>query len=227
MARRKTKKGLYRTKKYRRKFRPRETNIIFKRALEWQIPQINLATELRLDNIVEDQVIKLLENKGIEGEPLKLYLACYRDLLNLFRKFSGETLKKELEIHLDKWVTRGLDKEIINLIIDEIWYKAQGYKLYDEYKEFALMIDYLRLKVFGTADYPNATYNPINYILILPVYYRFSYSKFVKYETLKTITIPKPYYPDKVVKYQTQYKVSNPNTTLSNFITYQLNISYG
>jgi len=226
MTRQRTKKSRYRTKKYRKKYIPREVNIRFKEALEWQIPQVNLGTYLRLDNIVEDQVTKLLLVKGITNNELKLYLACYRDLLEVFRKFKNQTLENELSIQIEKWLTRGLDKEIIDIIVDELRYKSQGWYLYDQYQEFSLMLDYLRVKVFGTVEYPRVTYTPISYILILPIYQKFTYTKPVNYQTIKTITLPKTYDPDKTIRYQTQYKVNNPNRTLSNFISYQLNITY-
>jgi len=215
-----------RIKKFKLKTGPREINLRFKGLIDWQIPNINLEKYLRLDNIVETQVMRILLNHGIEGELEKLYLACYRDLLERFRKFSGKTLETELQIAIDRWVERGLDRNIINEIVEELEYKSQGWKLYEDYNEFALMLDYLRLKVFGTITEPITYKLPIDAILILPIYHTERVKLTINYQYVQTVTEPTVYEISEKITTQFITTVSNPNKQYSNFITYQLNISY-
>lgn len=247
MTRIRYKKRAYRSKKYRKKNIPRLTNLRFKELIEWQIPQINLEKYLRKDNIVETQVMRLLEQKGISGELMKLYLACYRDLLEIYRKFKDNTREKELEIAISRWIERGLDKEIINIIIDELDYKSQGWFLFDTYEEYALMLDYLRLKAFANISEAITYKDFIQAYLILPIEQKFKVkvpinlstitnvsnpivyktSQFLKVEIHGVPSYPIVYEPNKIVRYEIHGLPSNPTNTYKNFITYQLNISYG
>jgi len=226
MTRIRYKKRGYRGKKYRKKNIPRITNLRFKELIEWQIPQINLEKYLRKDNIVETQVMSLLEQKGISGELMKLYLACYRDLLEIYRKFKDKTREKELEIAISKWIERGLDKEIIDIIIDELNYKSQGWFLFDTYEEYALMIDYLRLKAFANITEPITYKDFIQAYLILPIEQKFKVKVPIYLNTISNVSEPIAYEPNKIVRYEIHGLPSNPTNTYKNFITYQMNISY-
>jgi hypothetical protein len=226
MTRRRTKLAKYRVRKYKRKVKPRITNILFKEALEFKIPQVHLEDYLRRDNIVETQVMTLLEQKGISGELMKLYLACYRDLLEIYRKFTSNTRKKELEIAITRWLERGLDKEIIDLIVEELDYKSQGWFLVDQFKEYSLMIDYLRVKSFAIISEPISYSNFIQAYLILPLYQRFTIKVPLKAQAIENVSNPITYEPNNIVNYVPIASTSNPLGIYKNFITYQLNISY-
>jgi hypothetical protein len=226
MARIRYKTRRYRGKKYRKKNNPRLTNLRFKELIEWQIPQINLERYLRKDNIVETQVMKLLEEKGISGELMKLYLACYRDLLEIYRKFEDKTREKELEIAISRWIERGLDKKIIDVIVEELNYKSQGWFLFDTYEEYALMLDYLRLKAFADISEPITYKDFIQAYVILPIEQRFRIKVPINLETISNVFEPIAYEPNKIVRYEIRVLPSEPTNTYKNFITYQLNISY-
>jgi hypothetical protein len=226
MTRRRTKLAKHRVRKYKKKVIPRITNILFKEAIEFKIPQVHLEDYLRKDNIVETQVMTLLENKGISGELMKLYLACYRDLLEIYRKFTSNTRKKELEIAISRWLNRGLDKEIIDLILEELEYKSQGWALTDQFKEYSLMIDYLRVKSFAIISEPTTYSNFIQAYLILPLYQRFTIKVPLKAQAIPNVSDPITYRPNNIVSYEVSTSISNPLGPYKNFIIYQLNISY-
>jgi hypothetical protein len=226
MARIRYKKRGYRSKKYRKKNIPRITNLRFKEFIEWQIPQINLERYLRKDNIVETQVMKLLEQKGISGELMKLYLACYRDLLQIYRNFKDKTRENELKIAISRWIERGLDKEIIDIIKEELDYKSQGWFLFDTYEEYALMIDYLRLKAFANISEAITYKDFIQAYLILPIEQKFRVKVPIVLKTISNVSEPIVYNTSQFLKVEIHGLPSNPTNTYKNFITYELNISY-
>jgi hypothetical protein len=226
MTRRRTKLAKYRVRKYKRKVKPRITNILFKKALEFKIPQLNLEDYLRKDNIIETRVMALLEQKGISGDLMKLYLACYRDLFEIYRKFTSNTRKNELEIAISKWLIRGLDKEIIDLILEELEYKSQGWALTDQFEEYSLMLDYLRVKAFAIISEPITYSDFIEAYIILPIHQIFTIRVPLQAQAIRNISDLITYRPNNIVSYEFNASTSNPLEPYKNFITYQLNISY-
>jgi uncharacterized protein with von Willebrand factor type A (vWA) domain len=170
--------------------------------------------------------MKLLEQKGISGELMKLYLACYRDLLEIYRKFNDKTRENELEIAISKWIERGLDKEIIDVIIEELNYKSQGWFLFDTYEEYALMIDYLRLKAFANITEPITYKDFIIAYVVLPIEQKFMVKVPIYLNTISNVSEPIVYNTSQFLKVEIHGLPSYPTNTYKNFITYQLNISY-
>jgi len=62
----------------------------------------------------EDAVkIQILEPRGVPTWNIPFYLNYARELYRRMRKFSGKTLENEALILMDKWVSRGLKRDIL------------------------------------------------------------------------------------------------------------------
>jgi len=66
---------------------------------------------------LEKDLKNLLEPQGVPTIFLPQYLNVGRQLWSLSGRFSGETFKREAHVTAQKWVARGLDKDLINLIL--------------------------------------------------------------------------------------------------------------
>ncbi len=154
MTRRKRKKATVRTKRFKKKFSPREVNLIFKENVQFY--SVNLKDYLRLDNILENETLALLnENvqRGIITEEEKdLYLAFWRKIRELGQDFSDKTLLERVEEVKNEFVLRGLKEEKLNELIDLALEQVSRKKLFEKWKEYSLLIDYLKLKAFATVE---------------------------------------------------------------------------
>lgn len=151
MTRVRTKKARLRVRKYRRKFRPRVVNLVFKENVAWQ--SINLRDYLRLDNLLEKETLDLLEKNvklGLITEEQKdLYLAFWRKALSEAQRYSSLTLEKDLEELVNEFETRGLLKskllEIVELVKDQLPRK----EFFHVTKEWAVLQDWLKFKAMA------------------------------------------------------------------------------
>jgi hypothetical protein len=69
---------------------------------------------------IEDSVKKeILEPAGVPSIQIPFYLNVARELYSKSRTFTGETLKNEAHAIANKWVGRGLNKELVNRILQK------------------------------------------------------------------------------------------------------------
>jgi len=66
---------------------------------------------------------EILEKEGIVSILFNHYISYAEEILRIFEKFKGETMKTEIRIIFEKWVKRGLDQDILNKIGFTIWGK--------------------------------------------------------------------------------------------------------
>jgi len=64
----------------------------------------------------EEQTKGIVEEKGVPTITIPWYLNVARQLYRLSKRFTGKTLDSEASVICDKWVQRGLDKEIVSEI---------------------------------------------------------------------------------------------------------------
>lgn len=159
MTKRKTKKVRFRIRKYRRKLRPREINLAFKENVEFY--SANLKDYLRLDNLLEKEALELLEENVKAGiipkEQKDLYLAFWRKVREEGQKYSSLTLENSIEELINEFVTRGLVKEKLLEIVELVKDQLPRKKLFEQLKEWAVLQDYLKLKVIAYIIPPYGT----------------------------------------------------------------------
>jgi hypothetical protein len=69
---------------------------------------------------IEDSVKKeILEPAGVPSIQIPFYLNVARELYSKSRTFTGETFNTEATLVAQKWVARGLQKEIVNRILQK------------------------------------------------------------------------------------------------------------
>jgi len=206
MTRRKRRKATLRTKKFKKKFLPREVNLIFKENVGFY--SINLRDYLRLDNILENETLKLLDEnveRGIIKEDEKdLYLAFWRKVRELGQDFTGKTLLERVEEVRNEFISRGLKEEKLNELIDLALEQVARKKLFEKWREYSLLIDYLKLKAFATMEprfIKPFQIKPIyQFALLLPL----EFIKMFKVKPIKQINLllPKPPIMEKQFTYK-------------------------
>lgn len=176
MTKRKRRKIRFKIAKFRKKLRPREVNLLFKENVSWQ--SLNLKEYLRVDNILENETLALLEDnvkKGIiKTEDKDLYLAFWREVREKCLLFSEDTLEKEINNLVYEYELRGLKKEKLIELVELAIEQSKRIKLFEKEKQFQYLIDYLKFKVF--LIFPNM-FNlqlPVSCIFIPPEFYRFT-----------------------------------------------------
>jgi len=106
---------VYRRKKYMAKVTGDAAKLRFDALKETMDEQIQarfaelatLETEIKRD---------ILEPEGVSSIFIPQYLNVARQLYKLVQKFSGETLKNEAHVVLNKWFERGLKPDLLNAI---------------------------------------------------------------------------------------------------------------
>jgi hypothetical protein len=67
---------------------------------------------------IEESVKKnILEPAGVPSIQIPFYLNIARELYSKSRVFTGETLKMEAHMIANKWIARGLRKDLVNQIL--------------------------------------------------------------------------------------------------------------
>jgi len=66
---------------------------------------------------------KILGKEGVVSILYNHYISYAEEILRIFEKFKGETMKTEIRIIFEKWTKRGLDQDILNKIGFTIWGK--------------------------------------------------------------------------------------------------------
>ena len=69
---------------------------------------------------IEDSTAQILAAEGVFKYLWPGYYAYSRKLMKLQSKFSGETLAVEADVHLNRWVARGLVQSICERIRNEV-----------------------------------------------------------------------------------------------------------
>jgi hypothetical protein len=151
MTRQRTKKARLRVRKFKKKFTPREVNLAFKENIKFYAP--NLRDYLRLDNILENETLDLLDKnvrKGLISESEKdLYLAFWREIRELGQKFTDKTLESRIEEKLNEFIDRGLKEEKLLEIIDLVRDQLPRKKIFEQTKEWVTLIDWLKFKALA------------------------------------------------------------------------------
>jgi len=66
---------------------------------------------------LEKDIKNLIEPYGVSTILIPQYLNVARQLWSLSGRFSGQTFRTEATLTAQKWVSRGLSKDIVNLIL--------------------------------------------------------------------------------------------------------------
>jgi hypothetical protein len=66
---------------------------------------------------LEKDIKNIVEPEGVSSILIPQYLNVGRQLWSLSGKFSGQTFQNEAALVAQKWVSRGLDKDIVNKIL--------------------------------------------------------------------------------------------------------------
>lgn len=109
--------AMLRIKKYEQKLDPTVIQTRFTALKEMMVDQVNV----RFADLVtfENQVkLTILEAAGIPTINIPFYLNYAREVYTKGQRFSGTTLCNECSLILDKWVARGLDRDVLTDIAE-------------------------------------------------------------------------------------------------------------
>ena len=109
---------VYRQKKYQAKVTGDVVKARFD-ALKEVMEEQTSARFGELANIEESVKKNILEPNGVPSIQIPFYLNVAREVYSKARTFTGETLKMEAHAIADKWVKRGLRKELVNQILQQ------------------------------------------------------------------------------------------------------------
>ena len=106
---------VYRARKFQGKVDPDAVRSRFAALKEDMVEQ----TAQRQAELVslEQDIKNIIEPYGVPTIFIPQYLNVGRQLWSLSGKFTGQTFKNEATLVAQKWVSRGLDKNLVNLIL--------------------------------------------------------------------------------------------------------------
>jgi hypothetical protein len=107
---------VYRARKFEGKMDPDAVRSRFS-ALKEDMVEQTLQRQSELVSLEKDLKNQIIEPQGVSTILIPQYLNVGRQLWSLSGRFTGATFQNEATLIAQKWVSRGLEKDIVNLIL--------------------------------------------------------------------------------------------------------------